>query len=403
MARLTRRDFVRGTLATIGAAGAAALPPRSAGADVQVPAAGNGSILQPGLRIVWFGEAASIPGSYTSLEPDPNGQWVNKSTGQRFNESAVPGGGGAGYTVSDIIAAGPTGFLIWDTSLLIHTDQGNVASFIDSYGVVAGPTNVTDYWIAPANLAAMAETNTPSYRVLRGPYLLDGRNYRVVHIQVESNSGWTQETYDLDTGLLLVESTAAQGQAVLTRQPGNTVGTGAGSMELTFSRLSAMRRTNLPGPGESYPASLRNAHSLFYAGSRTSIIPGPPLPSFQVQTRYDIESNPGPYLTARLSTAGSPDTQERLVPAGVIGSFWMNPQYLSRLGANQMLDQDPVTGVQTISAGQRSGFAYLMLQTGLARTTMGYDLRNGMLGYVEFRQQVGPATNIITMQLAGVQ
>jgi hypothetical protein len=101
-----------------------------------------------------------------------------------------------------------------------------------------------------------------------------------------------------------------------------------------------------------------------------------------------------------LSTPGSFPV-DRIIPAGVFGSLWMNPKYLAQLQPNRVLDSDPVTGVGTVALGQQNGIAYLAAQTGLARNTLGYDLRNGLLTFAELRQQVGIADTAVTVRLVG--
>src|SRR5262245_61513791 len=102
MSKLTRRRLVGSALAT--AAGAwpllgraqplelpAAvtrpdlfLPPPNAQAPGSAPA-GSGA-LQAGMRFVWFGASASIPGERSQIVPDPDGNWINQRTGQRYRQ-----------------------------------------------------------------------------------------------------------------------------------------------------------------------------------------------------------------------------------------------------------------------------------------------------------------------------
>ena len=230
--------------------------------------------------------------------------------------------------MSSATSSAPTrdGFLIWVTSLLLHTDQGNVTTFIDSNGAIAGPDNVSDYWVAPARLAQLQDTNTAGLRILRGLYPLDGVTHRVVRIQRHSNAGWAQNTFDLDTGLCIVSSSSTQGSSILMRNPGNTTGPGAGNTQLTFMKFVTQRRTTLPGPGERFPDWVRRLRGVNYSGERTAAIPSTPVPSIAIQARYEILSNTDTYLTARLSvTEPAAVPIDRIIPAGVFGSLWMNP------------------------------------------------------------------------------
>jgi hypothetical protein len=421
MSKLTRRRFVGAALAGTGVAAGAWRSVATAQESLVPPAiamqpqmllppvnATSGAGLQPGARLVWLGASASIPGERSQIVPDPNGQWVNQRTGQRYQQLETPGPAGAGYTVADVLGNGNGGVLSWLTSLLVHTDQGNVTSFIDANGSVSATQNIGDFWVPPAQLAPFADRNDAGLRVLHMPYQLGGRTYRALRVQSESGGGWSQNTYDLDTGLLLVGSSTTQGSPTVVLDPYNRPTAGAGSTLLSYTQIAGSRSTSLPGPGLVYPNTMRQLRTLTYSGTRGVVMAGtgiqvPPTP---IQIRYDLVSNAGPYLNARMTISGMPggsSFQERIFPAGVIGSLWMDPDLLARYGANQTIDQDPVTGVQAVVLGRQNNIVDVALQTRLARQSFGYDLRNGLLARAELRQQIGPATDILAAQLVGTQ
>lgn len=358
------------------------------------------------MRILWLGAAASVPGERSQIVPAADGAWINQQTGQRYQEFNTPGPAGAGYTIADIHGSSGNSVLAWLTSMLIHADQGNATSFIDAGGSLSTTQNVGDYWMPPAQLATFTDRHDTGVRIMRTPHTLGGRTYRAVRIQVQVSGGWAQNTYDLDTGLLLVGSSTGQGSPTLVRGPGNVINAGAGSTQMTFTQIAGSRQTDLPGPGSVYPNTLRQLRALTYAGSRGFVMPGTQVPATPLQLRYDVVGNSGAYLNARMtvSSAGQgSDVRERTFPAGVIGSLWMDPAVLGRYGANQVLDQDPVAGVQTISLGRQGDVAFVALQTRLARQTFGYDLRSGLLTQAEQRQQIGPSTDVLAVRLTGTQ
>jgi hypothetical protein len=392
---LTRRSFVGAALAS----SALALPAIAAAQELP---AGSAVALQPGMRVVWFGGAASIPGVREQLEPNVNGEWVNKRTGERYTEFPTPGAGAMGFVVIDVLDAEPTGFVLWVTTLLAHADFGGTSTFIDVNGLVANATNIADYWVSPAQLAGLADRHEASFRVLHMPYNLDGRVYRAVRIQSESGGGWNQNTYDLDTGLCIATGSTTQGRPVLTLGPENTITTGPGSTQLTFTRLAGVRGTSLPGPGEAYPDAVRRLRSFTYSGAKTVVTGGQPY-TFPFELRYDVIANPGPYLNARMSVAGTAAAQDRVIAAGVIGSVWMNPETLAGYAGGEILDQDPVTGMEAAVAGRQDGSVVIALQTPLTRHSFAYDLRSGLLVSAELGQQIGIVTDTVTVQLTGVQ
>ncbi|SED98139.1 hypothetical protein SAMN05444161_4545 [Rhizobiales bacterium GAS191] len=399
MTGLTRRNFIGGVVA------ATAITARSGAQAQGVPSA----LLQPGMRIIWLGAASSMPGERQQLEPDPNGGWINKATGQHYHEFETPGPAGAGYSVMDVLSADPNGFLINFSHFLIHTESGNATTFLTADALPSGPEAIGDFWTSPTRLAGMTDISYGGARILHMPYPLNGHSYRAVRLQNQNGDGWSQTTYDVDSGLLLVSSSTAQGSPVLIRDPNNQLTTGAGSTMMTYGQFISARHTNLPGPGSTYPDAIRKVRAITYSGTRGIVMSGtdmqvPPSPA---QVRYDISANAGPYLNARMSVSGvygAPGSAEdRIVPAGTVGSLWMNPNTLIGYRQGELLDQDPVTGVQITVYGRQGNLIFIIAQTPLARQSFGYDLRSGLLAFADLRQQVGPATDILTVQLEGTQ
>jgi hypothetical protein len=307
--------------------------------------------------------------------------------------------------VADVQASAGNSVLSWLTSMLRHVDQGNATSFIDADGILSTTQHLGEFWVPPSQLATFADRNDAGVRVVHLPYAIGGRTYRALRIQTDGGGGWAQNTYDLDTGLLLVGSSTGQGSPTIVRSPGNVLAAGAGSTLLTFTQLAGVRQTSLPGPGSVYPDTVRGLRALNYSGSRGVIMQGTQVPATPLQIRHDITGGGPSHLNTRTSMSGvtGSGTRERVFPAGVIGSLWMSPDVLARYGANQTIDQDPVTGVQAVSLGRQGNLAYVALQTRLARQTFGYDLRNGMLSQAEQRTQVGVATDVLQIQLTGTQ
>src|SRR5262249_12224940 len=141
------------------------------------------------------------------------------------------------------------GILSYLTSLLLRTDLNNTCTFIDANGVLSATQNIGHFWAPPQQLASFTDRNDPSLRVLHLPYPLNGRTYRALRVQLQSGDGWSQNTYDLDTGLLLVGSSTTQGAPTTVLGPGNTINPGAGSTMMSYMQIAGSRRTGLPGPG----------------------------------------------------------------------------------------------------------------------------------------------------------
>jgi hypothetical protein len=362
-------------------------------------------VLQPGTRIIWGGGAASIPGERSQLELDYNGIWLNKRTGERYSQFETPGAAGAGYVVADVLIAEPTGFLLWLSQLQIHPEAGGVTSFTDSDGVLAGAQNIHDFWVAPAQLARLADRITADSRVLHMPYLLDGESYRAVRIQNKTGGDWSQHTYHLDSGLCLTASSTVQGKPVLIFGLSRTLETGAGSTQVSYLRIVGIRKTALPGPGEAYPRSVRRLRRMSYSGTSSVMVgsAGVRPQTFPIRIDYNIGANAGDYLTARRRVSGVPEPRDRVIPAGVVGSLWMNPETLARFRPGQTLDHDPIIGLRTQFVSRLGRLAAVENQTALAHYSFGYDADNGLLTRAVLRTQTGITTKIVTVQLTGTQ
>jgi hypothetical protein len=402
MMAISRRGFVAGSLASANCLVASGVGAQPVPPSITKPGAA-GADLSPGTRLVFLGAAATIPGEREQIEPDANGEWINRRTGQRYRQFETPGPAGAGYVVIDVLAAEPGRFVLWFTSLLMNIDIGAAGSFIDANGLTTGTQNIADYWVSPTYLATLPDRNQQGLRVLRMPYVLDGRTYRAIRIQSYSGGGWSQNTYDLETGVLIAAGSTTQGGPVSTLDPNKRIVRGAGSTLLTFTRFAGRRRTSLPGPGLSYPEAVRRLRSVSYAGTRTVTVAGNPAPPLPVQLRYDVSANSGAYLNARMHVTGGAMPLDRVIPAGMIGSLWMPPELFAAYSPGQTLDRDPVTKVDTIVAGRQGNLLVVLAQTPLARQTFAYDARSGLLTQAEQRQQIGLATDVLWVQLAGTQ
>ena len=401
MSGLTRRTFVGAALASAGC-----VPLTLGGIQRAVSASiAPPSVLQPGTRMVWIGGAASIPAERSQLELDYNGIWRNKRTGERYSQFDTPGAAGAGFVVADVLVAEPRGFLLWVAQLQINPAAGGATSFTDFDGMVSTAQNIRDFWISPAYLTELKDRDDPESRVLHMPYTLDERTYRAVRIQTKNGDAWSQNTYHLDTGLCLVAASTVQGKAVHVLGLNNMLESGAGSTQVSYFRIAGIRQTGLPGPGASYPDALRRLRRMSYSGTASVVVGagGVRPQTFPIRIDYNIASNAGTFLVARKSVSGTPELQDRVIPAGVIGSLWMNPDTLARHSAGQMLDRDPLTGVETVSAGRQGNLALIVQRTRLARCSYGYDLGQGFLTRAELQTRTGIATKIIVLQLAGTQ
>jgi hypothetical protein len=178
---------------------------------------------------------------------------------------------------------------------------------------------------------------------------------------------------------------------------------------LAYGQFVGARRTNLPGPGSQFPDAIRQVRAFVYTGTRGVFMSGSDLqlPPGPVQIRYDVTNNSQSYLDARMSTTGivgAPSSPiERIVAAGTFGSLWMDPNTLAGYRQGELLDRDPITGVEVPVIGRQNNLVTIAAKTGLAQYTCGYDPRSGLLRFADLRTQLGPATDILSVELAGTQ
>jgi hypothetical protein len=375
----TRRTF----LASGAAAAAVAAFARDARAE-QGPG--------PGARLTWYGQTASIPGAYNQLAPDANGQWIDERSGERYSEFPTPGAAAEGFVVLDLESTDGGELVVWKTLLLAQ--GGRASAFIDANGLV-GSRAVADYWVSPQELANLAPRLSGPLRVIRAPYAAGNKTYDAVRVQSQTNGGWAQHTYDLNSGVCLASGTTVVGAGPLTRDTGNILGRGAGSTAISWLKIAGLRRTALPGPGVRFPGHVQALRSVRYIGQRSAGTTGSPALNVPIEANFVIRSTGPTYLTASLAFPGVGNV-ERIVPPGVIGSLWMDPEVLT---SATRFDTDPLTGVEASALGEQGGMAVCALQAGGARRSYGYDPNSGLLSGFEFRQRSGLAEEVTTMRL----
>jgi hypothetical protein len=258
----------------------------------------------------------------------------------------------------------------------------------------------------PAWLASLQDQNQDGVRILRGPYALGNRTYNAVSIQTTTSSGYTRQTYDLDTGLCLVNCSSSIGAPVITPGPNGQSGTSAGSTMITHTRLVDVRELHLPWAGAGLPNWLRQGSSFDYQGSYGTQIPGvPEVPALPMNASLRVDRVGQGFATARMSSRmqGPMQPQENqanlVLSAQSLGGLFVDPRALQQLRQDQVLDQDPITGVRTVFAGMQNGCGIVVTQCPRESTTYAYDLRDGLLRGWTTRQFGGVATTQVDMRL----
>ena len=326
-----------------------------------IATAGAPEWLRPGMRVTFFSAAATTQNQagQSTLRPDPNGELVNPRTGERFSMSQVSQGtGGAGFTQLNVVAADPEEVVLDVRSYLITSGLQGPPT-LSAYGAVIAQPAATDWWINPAVLQRLANTNRDGLFIGRMPYELGGWQYQGVFIQVSNQGGFTSYVYDEASGVLLSQSTS-QGVSAedLLFTPDNFGGgsyrRGATSgSQMTITRFVGARQLDLPWSGGPPPTWVTGVRGFHYEGTQntarplTGNIPLPVAVDIAVTRRG---SNWIEYQQRNYSGTNVPDSTPpvlRVAGPDQIGGLWIAPGALVRLHPGQVIDEDPITGVRT--------------------------------------------------------
>ena len=382
------------------AAAGGATPPPDAAAFAGFPA-----WLRPGARATYYTGMATMPGVSTQLIPDDSGFGWRDENGRTFREDQVPSTGGGGFTQYDFVQVAPDCVAAMQSMHTFADANLQTTTLAGSQPLVGDQNGVGDLWVPPAKLRAQLEQETPGFRVRRVQYPLNGRTYDALVQQTKGQSGWMRNTYDLETGLLLVFSSSSTGASVPTRT-GNTITQGAGGTTITSVMLRNLRMVTLPWTGQQAPQWLAVGKQLEYAGTCSNSLAEGTLAPWRYGVSLAIEKRTGQCTFAKLVTrldygTGQPQANEGAMVYGP-GSFanlFLDPRSLQRLQPGQVLDRDPVTGRQLSFVGSDGRTATIQAQGPLDQQSFTYDLQSGALVASVQQQQQGPARIRYDVQL----
>lgn len=407
---LPKNPLGRGPLPPAGQA------PRDPGQTVPGPAPTDGAApadsaatgdfpawLRPGARATYFAGTATLPGVTTQLVPSDDGGWVD-GNGNRYSEEKVPSTGGGGLNQYDFVHVAPDCVAANMTSL-VYADAGlQTVTRAHVLAVVGDGNGLADLWVPPRKLRAMAEQETAGQRVRRMQYPMLGRTFDAIVVQTKGDSGYQRYTYDLDTGLMLVFSASTTGAAVLTPN-GDRASTGAGATTIATVMLRDLRQVTLPWTGQRAPKWLQDGQRFVYSGTmRNSLTEG--LAPWRYEFAVQVQRRFGIAALAKVATnvdygagPGAPIEGNRVFGPGGFAGLWLDPSKLEGLQAGAVLDRDPTTGWQLTFVGSDGRNATIAEQGPLDQQSYTFALQSGMLVATSSRQQQGPATIAIDLQL----
>ncbi len=339
-----------------------------------------------GTRLTYYATAASVPGSYHEYVEAESGDWVDPDTGDRYDQVDIPGAAGHGYnqvTVTELNES--VAVLSVRAYGLSDLALDSPVRTISWGGVVGIPGAGADYWLHPDVLAQVEEVVTPSLKVLRMPYSIDGQEFSTIWVQSLGETGNLTWVYDTETGLLLHTAGSTVGPPIT-----GPVAAGDGrdgSTFLTQSTIVAARDTALPWSDAGPPAWLGSIERIEYAGSITVGLTGTPaavLDAWLTVERRMSGSTWGRFIYTRtMSTEVTPsvtESIERVDGPGQVGALWIPPDGLADLATGQQIDHDPVTQTTVLVASVDPGNTVTIFESGPGEETeLVYDVATGLL------------------------
>ncbi len=369
---------------------ALALPENAPGlADLKLPA-----VLKPGTRICYHGGDSVVAGVAARLKPVPgkNGQYIDPTTGQNYDESQVKSSGGVGYVQLNVVAATADLVAMDARNFQIVDVQRDVAVSAGGTAVTGNAASAGAYWVHPALLALIsAQGGVPQpaeVKIDRMKYALGPREYNAVSIANDYASGFDHSVYDAETGLLLYRAGSTLGEGVPVVDPTTgKVSRGKGSTVIYHTAFIGAAELNIPWADQPPPEWVAKGREFQYAGDYASVTQfgsTPPLGAARLiqiagvsagvaLVRTNTRTELGPGLPAQESR------EERFFGSAMFNPLWIGPKAFEKLQPNQVLDEDRVTKFRTVFQGAQNGAATFVEQGPSESTQYIYDLRTGVL------------------------
>jgi hypothetical protein len=381
-------------------------PPQPGPAEVDGQGLERLPWMKPGMRFTYYESSMSQSLFGVELEPDENGEWVDRrDPKRRFSENTVlrgGAGGGAGYGLRqhDIVAV-EDGVIACDTKVFSTRADLNAHLLLPGGSSVIGTyQNGLEVWIHPRLLAkqladaeAAGDRQAPT-QVYRTRYETMNRQWDAVRIITRVADGMIHQTYDLETGILLYASSALVGQNrdnqdnVRHKDDGRPW-VARGQTTFTYTKLLNIRELKLPAGIERtpLPAIYRQGNQFQWQGGVKMHVPGaenlnaPPQP---VAWGISILKSGKTYAVAAVKdiSPGAIDVGLtppcRAVGPASLGGWVMSPAIFQNLQPNQVLDRDPVSQNEIVYLGQQNGLHWVQERGPAHQYTYGYDPQSGV-------------------------
>jgi len=369
--------------------------------------------IKPGTRLTYLSSLSKLDGDGDLLE-HPEGTIINPKTGKRYflmpiHENAQPVGSSAFRNIDVAALDGPVAVL--DQGAYGYDAINNTLSLSNTIGVATN-SGFNMWWINPAGLAQLVKTGSDNFVALPISYKMDDKTYNAVRVVSVGGSSYTAYTYDAASGVLLRGVEVAQ-------RSGFSIEGGAhfqGKRTLMISTLKASRQMKLPWLDAPAPGWVSQLQNFRMEGSAVYVTPGQiQQPGQPLSMRAVVKARGQGWVrytsdVSEMGAAGVPmdGTYERVSGNGCIGGLWIPPAALQMLRADQVIDEDPVTGVRTFVSfigPAPDGRQAVMISQSSPKTRIdtAYDMDSGMLKRHVLSWDAEVAKNIKTVNMVTAQ
>lgn len=323
---------------------------------------------------------------YPDLRSAPAPNWLRPATRVTYNFATAtfartqddPTPSGAGLIQYDIIAQNRRNVVFLST-LFNSQIEGQGPTPLSHQIALPG---VGEFWFSPEILENAESAASQGFSVTRMPLVVEGVEYDVVRMQsistTNQGSGEDIWAFDVQTGILVMYRQA------LYRLDGS-------QHSGTTMTLLGQRQIRLPWRNGTMPEWVEAGLEWQFSGSQTLDVgvgqpTALPMSSISRITRVGSiwsEHAQQTYLYGR--DAGSSTTANGAMQ--LFGAYWLPPEALDVLETGTVLDQDPLTGIQT-SVVQANRQTIVIAAAGPGYLTqLYYDARNGRLIALYLQQQ----------------
>jgi hypothetical protein len=341
--------------------------------------------LKAGMRLSYYSAAASVRGARHYYTQDPNGNWVDPQTGQKYSQGEVASASGHGFTQLTVVYVDQSVAVVDSRSYGLTNLNGPLV-LLSSTGFVGVPGAGGDFWLHPQALAKAVGLRGQGLAVLRMPYTIEGRQFRAIRFESRGETSYASWVFDEDTGILLRSGTSTQGAPM--QGPVAQGDSRGGNTLLTQNTVRDAHAINVPWMFGAAPAWVAQSRLLRFDGKYTMRVPGNPRVSIPFAATFERQFSASSWARYVFRVYSQAENTEvvRVYGSAQIGGLWISPDAVGQLRAGQVLDNDPITGVvATVSQVTRTsqGVEVVVITeegSGL-RLDYAYDRRDGGMLY----------------------